>query len=270
MIIQGDNLVVNGTSVDGTKLTNHDLISVTSVGNAAVGGTIPNGVDSTFTYLMSSSVAMLGKPTEGGFYKNAYYDGTTYRRINAGAAQRIYMSTDGNIGIEGALTDVAGSALTFSSLLNISKEGYISTPKQPAWNVQSILSEGSTPGASGSFGSGYVTSVAGLGVQGVTLSGANSSSVLRATVAVGGWYLIGMKRHVFFDASSQWTEYRLLVNGVSTSSGHQGHTAGTHYETQMHTTIVKLNANDYVEYGDNGGTQFRLHGPSNAFGYLIG
>lgn len=41
MIIQGNNLIVNGTSVDGTKLTNHDKITINSSGNVGIGTSTP-------------------------------------------------------------------------------------------------------------------------------------------------------------------------------------------------------------------------------------
>lgn len=262
MIIQGDNIIVNGNTVDATKLDNHDLISVTSVGNAAVGGTIPNGVDSTFTYLMSSSVAMLGRPTEGGFYKNAYYDGTTYRRINAGAAQRIYMSTDGNIGIEGALTDVAGSALTFSSLLNISKEGYISTPKQPAFRARA---------------NAYTaTADVALNYPNVYLNdaGCYNSSNSTFTAPVAGKYIFGgMTRlngnysYVYTEVYINGTRLYFATNELSglTTTGFSSFTAGSFI------IIVKLNANDSVRCGyGSSSASCPIDGQTHWWGYLLG
>lgn len=57
MIIQGNNLIVNGTSVDGTKLTNHDKITVDSSGNVGIGSTSIKG---TFTPLTDNTYDLGG------------------------------------------------------------------------------------------------------------------------------------------------------------------------------------------------------------------
>ena len=152
--------------------------------------------------------------------------------------------------------------------LYMDSAGRVKTSAQPAWNVFSVDGEGTQLGSGGSFANGINSSTNGAFTRG-GVSAWYANGAVNMTAPVTGAYLVIGKRHTFFSSSSQWTEFRILVNGNSHSSGHQGHISGA-YTTDVNAVVLYAVAGDTISFGDGGGTPVQLHGHSNFSGYFLG
>lgn len=150
----------------------------------------------------------------------------------------------------------------------IDSSGRVTTPAQPAFS------------ASNNFGAGYlsidISNPFPFNVTRINIGSHYNTSTYRFTAPIAGVYQFTYS--LFYEAGQGQNNHdtALYVNGADLMGGpgasdQIGSRPGTDRITVVHTALISLSANDYVEVRARESTSGGIYGPHSTFsGYLLG
>lgn len=98
------------------------LLYLDTNGNVGINQTPPAGAE-IFDYLYLNSMSINGIATEGGLFRNSYYNGPSYKALKDGSSSRMYMANDGAFLFEQAPTALADQPIAYETKMKLTGEG---------------------------------------------------------------------------------------------------------------------------------------------------